>query len=90
MNSVVLIGRLAKDPDLRYTQNGKAVANFTIAVNKIYKQQGDNSADFINCVTWNKTAENLAQHQRKGNLIAVHGSIQTRSYQNNEGNRGTS
>lgn len=87
MNKTILIGRLTKDPELRYTPNGIAVANFTIAVNRPFAKEGDQQADFINCVVWRKPAENLANYQRKGNLIAVDGRIQTRSYENNEGQR---
>jgi single-strand DNA-binding protein len=80
MNKVLLIGRLTKQAELRYTPNGKAVASFTVAV-----QRNKEEADFINCVAWNKTAENLANYTSKGSLIGVEGSIQTRSYKNNEG-----
>ena len=88
MNRTVLVGRLTKDPELRYTPNGVAVANFTIAVNRPFQnQQGENEADFINCVVWRKAAENLANYQKKGNLIGVDGRIQTRSFENQEGKR---
>lgn len=87
LNRVVLVGRLTRDVDLRYTPGGgKAVANFNIAVNRPFtNQNGEREADFINCVIWGKPAENLANYQKKGNLIGVDGRIQTRSYQNNEG-----
>jgi single-strand DNA-binding protein len=88
MNRVVLVGRLTKDPDLRYTPNGVAVANFTVAVNRPFSnQQGNREADFINCVVWRKPAENLANYMKKGSLIGVDGRIQTRSFDNQEGNR---
>ena len=88
MNRTVLVGRLTKDPELRYTPNGVAVANFTIAVNRPFQnQQGENEADFINCVVWRKAAENLANYQKKGNRIGVDGRIQTRSFENQEGKR---
>ena len=88
MNRVVLAGRLTKDPELRYTPNGNAVANFTIAINRPYRnQQGEQEADFINCVAWRKQAENLANYMRKGSLVGVDGRIQTRSYENQEGRR---
>lgn len=88
MNRVVLAGRLTKDPELRYTPNGIAVANFTIAINRPFRnQQGEQEADFINCVTWRKQAENLANYMRKGSLIGVDGRVQTRSYDNQEGRR---
>ncbi|MBB6454440.1 single-strand DNA-binding protein [Salirhabdus euzebyi] len=88
MNRVVLVGRLTKDPDLRYTPNGVAVANFTVAVNRPFSnQQGDREADFINCVVWRRAAENLANFMKKGSLIGVDGRIQTRSFDNQEGKR---
>jgi single-strand DNA-binding protein len=80
MNKVLLIGRLTRDAELRYTPSGKAVASFTVAV-----QRNKEEADFINCVAWNKVAENLANYTSKGSLVGVEGSIQTRSYKNNEG-----
>ena len=88
LNRVVLVGRLTRDPELRYTPNGVAVANFTVAVNRPFRnQQGEQEADFINCVTWRKQSENLANYMRKGSLIGVDGRIQTRSYENQEGRR---
>ena len=88
LNRVVLVGRLTKDPELRYTPSGVAVANFTIAVNRPFSnQQGDREADFINCVVWRKPAENTANFLRKGSLAGVDGRVQTRSYDNNEGRR---
>jgi len=88
LNRVVLVGRLTKDPDLRYTANGTAVANFTVAVNRPFSnQQGDREADFINCVIWRKPAESLANYMSKGSLIGVDGRIQTRSYDGQDGKR---
>ncbi|SHN33236.1 MULTISPECIES: single-stranded DNA-binding protein [Gracilibacillus] len=88
LNRVVLVGRLTKDPDLRYTPNGVAVANFTVACNRPFSnQQGEREADFINCVTWRRQAENLANYMGKGSLIGVDGRIQTRSFDNQEGQR---
>lgn len=88
LNTVALVGRLANDPDLRYTPNGKAVANFRLAVQRTYKDQnGDYQADFLNCVIWNKPAENLAQYMNKGSQVGVTGSLQSRSYENNQGQR---
>jgi len=88
INNVTLVGRLTKDPELRYTPNGIAVANFTLAVNRQFKSQsGESEADFINCVVWKKPAENLAQYMGKGGLIGVIGRVQTRSYDNQEGKR---
>lgn len=86
INRVVLVGRLTRDPELRYTPNGVAVANFNIAVNRPYTDDnGERAADFINCVVWRKPAENLASYMKKGNLIAVEGRIQTRTYESDEG-----
>lgn len=88
INRVVLIGRLTKDPELRYTPTGTPVTNFTLAVNrKFTNQQGKREADFINIVTWKGLAENVANYMKKGRLVAVEGRIQTRNYDNNEGKR---
>ncbi|QAS54835.1 single-stranded DNA-binding protein [Halobacillus litoralis] len=88
LNRVVLAGRLTKDPELRYTPNGVAVANFTIAVNRPFSNNdGDRDADFINCVVWRRAAENLANFMSKGSLVGVDGRLQTRSFDNQEGKR---
>ncbi|RWZ54717.1 single-stranded DNA-binding protein [Halobacillus fulvus] len=88
LNRVVLVGRLTKDPDLRYTPNGVAVANFTIAVNRPFSSNsGDRDADFINCVVWRRAAENLANFMNKGSLVGVDGRLQSRSFDNQEGKR---
>ena len=87
LNRVVLVGRLTKDPDLRYTPSGIAVANFTIAVNRPFKNNGEQEADFINGVVWRKPAENLANYMSKGSLIGVDGRLQSRSFDNQEGKR---
>ncbi|MBR8698599.1 single-stranded DNA-binding protein [Enterococcus gallinarum] len=88
INNVVLVGRLTKDPDLRYTANGTGVASFTLAVNRNFtNQSGEREADFINCVIWRKPAETLANYARKGTLLGVTGRIQTRSYDNQQGQR---
>ena len=88
INNVVLVGRLTKDPDLRYTASGTAVATFTLAVNRNFtNQSGNREADFINCVIWRKSAETLANYARKGTLLGVTGRIQTRSYDNQHGLR---
>ena len=80
INNVVLVGRLTKDADLKYTQNGTAAATFTLAVNRNFtSQNGEREADFINCVIWRKSAENLANWGKKGALIGVTGRIQTTS-----------
>lgn len=88
INTVTLVGRLTKDVDLRYTHSGKAAGNFTLAVNRPFKNaQGEQEADFINCTCWGKQAENLANYMRKGSQVGVVGRIQTRNYENNEGKR---
>ena len=88
LNRVVLVGRLTKDPELRYTPNGVPVATFTLAVNRTYtNQQGEREADFINCVVWRKPAENVANFLKKGSLAGVDGRIQTRSYEGQDGRR---
>ncbi|KRL01651.1 single-stranded DNA-binding protein [Liquorilactobacillus capillatus] len=88
INRAILVGRLTRDPDLRYTANGVAVATFTVAVNRQFtNQQGEREADFINCVIWRKSAENFANFTHKGSLVGVDGRIQTRSYENQQGNR---
>lgn len=88
INNVVLVGRLTKDVDLRYTANGTGVATFTLAVNRNFtNQDGNRDADFINCVIWRKSAETLANYAKKGTLLGVTGRIQTRSYENQQGQR---
>ncbi|MGG2842301.1 single-stranded DNA-binding protein [Listeria monocytogenes] len=88
MNRVILVGRLTKDPDLRYTPAGAAVATFTLAVNRTFtNQQGEREADFINCVVWRKPAENVANFLKKGSLTGVDGRVQTRNYEGNDGKR---
>ena len=88
INNVVLVGRLTKDAELRYTPNQVAVATFTLAVNRRFKEQnGEREADFINCVIWQKSAENLANWCKKGSLIGITGRIQTRNYENQQGQR---
>lgn len=82
LNKVVLIGRLTKNPDLRYTQSGIAVARFTLAVDRGFKNQdGEKQADFIPITVWRTQAENCAKHLQKGGLVAVAGRIQTGSYE---------
>lgn len=88
INNVTLVGRLTKDPELRYTPNGAANCSFTLAVNRSFTNQaGEKEADFINCVAWKKSAENLANYQRKGNQIGVVGRVQTRNYEGQDGKR---
>lgn len=87
LNRAILVGRLTRDPELRYTSNGGvAVVRFTVAVNrKFTNQQGEREADFINIVAWRTLAENCGNYLRKGSLVAIEGRIQTRSYENQEG-----
>lgn len=85
MNAVVLIGRTTRDIDLRRTGNGTAVASFTLAVNRDFKTQDGQEADFIQCVAWKKTAELLNQYVHKGDKIALNGSIRTRNYEDSHG-----
>lgn len=82
LNNVVLVGRLTKDPDLRKTQNNKSCLSFCLAVDRKFKNEnGERSADFINCVAWNQQADYLANYAAKGDIVGVEGSIQTRSYE---------
>ena len=88
MNHCVLMGRLTKDPELRMTNNQLPVATFTIAIDRKFKDaSGNKQVDFINCVAWRKTAELISQHFTKGRMIAVIGSIQVRSWDDNDGNK---
>jgi single-strand DNA-binding protein len=88
MNSVLLVGRLCKDPEIKRTNSDIAVCQFTLAVNRKYRSAaGSTEADFINCVAWREQAENLGKYMRKGSLIGVEGSIQTRNYTDNNGTK---
>ena len=88
INNVSLTGRLTRDVDLRYTQSGTAVGTFTLAVDRQFTNaQGQRETDFINCVIWRKSAENFANFTHKGSLVGVEGHIQTRTYDNNAGQR---
>lgn len=88
MNKVLLVGRLAQQPELRYTQNGVAVARFTVAVNRPYTNpQGERDADFIDVVVWRAQAENCANYLAKGRLVGVEGRLQIRSYETAEGQK---
>lgn len=88
LNRVILIGRLTRDPELRYTPAGVAVTQFTLAVDRPFTaQNGEREADFIPIVTWRQLAETCANYLRKGRLTAVEGRIQVRNYENNEGKR---
>ncbi|RIN79460.1 single-stranded DNA-binding protein [Mammaliicoccus sciuri] len=88
INSVALVGRLTKNPEIRITPSGVQVATFTLAVNRTFtNQQGEREADFINCVVFRKTAENVNQYLSKGKLAGVDGRLQSRSYENKEGQK---
>ena len=88
LNSTCLVGRMTKDAELRYTPNNQAVATFSLAVNRNFKSQnGERETDFINCVIWRQQAENLANWAKKGALIGITGRIQTRNYENQQGQR---
>lgn len=88
INRVILIGRLTKDPELKYTSSGAAVGSFNLAVNRQFTNaNGDREADFINCVIWRKQAENFANFTHKGSLVGIDGRLQTRNYENKQGQR---
>lgn len=88
MNRIVLVGRLAQEPELRYTQTGIAVTHFTVAVNRPFlNQQGEREADFIDIVVWRNQAENCANYLSKGRLVGVDGRLQIRSYETADGQR---
>lgn len=87
LNRVILIGRLTKDPEMRYTPSGVAVTQFTLACDRPFANNGEKETDFIPIVTWRQLAETCANYLRKGRLCAVEGRIQIRNYENNEGRR---
>lgn len=88
LNRVVLVGRLTRDPELRVSQSNVAVATFNLAVNRPFtSQNGERGADFINCVVFRKQAENVNQYVKKGSLVGIDGRIQTRNYENKDGQR---
>jgi single-strand DNA-binding protein len=88
MNHIVLIGRLTRDPELRYTPNGVAVANFDLAVDRrTTNQQGERETDFIRIVVWQKQAEHCANYLKKGRLVGVEGRLQIRSYETQDGQK---
>ena len=87
LNKVILIGRFTRDPELRSTPQGTSTCSFSLAVDRNYQSaSGERQADFINCVAWRQTAEFISKYFQKGNMICVEGSIQTRSWKDNEGN----
>ena len=88
LNRIILIGRLTRDPELRFTPNGKAVCSFTLAVDRPFAgADGSREADFINIVVWNKPAESCAQYLSKGKMAAVDGRLQIRAYDDSKGER---
>lgn len=89
LNKVILVGRLTRDPEIRYTTSNRAVAQFTVAIDRPFTNQasGQREADFINVVAWDKIGENVGKYLTKGRLCAVEGRMQTRSYENNEGRK---
>ena len=87
LNIVALMGRLVADPELRHTPNGIATCSFRIAVDRSYSKDGERKADFIDIVAWRQTAEFVCKYFHKGNLIAVDGSIQTRTYEDKTGSK---
>ncbi|MBQ8002433.1 MAG: single-stranded DNA-binding protein [Clostridia bacterium] len=87
LNKVILIGRFTRDPELRSTPQGTSTCSFSLAVDRNYQSaSGERQADFINCVAWRQTAEFISKYFQKGNMVCVEGSIQTRSWKDNEGN----
>ena len=90
LNTVILMGRLTADPELRTTNNNLSVLSFSVAVDRNYQAQGqERQADFINCVAWRQNADFISKYFRKGQMIAIEGSIQTRSYEDKNGNKRT-
>ena len=87
LNRALLVGRLTRDPELRRTGSGKAVTSFNLAVERNFKKENEQDADFINCVCWGKIAENTERYCSKGSMVSVDGRIQTRSYENNQGQK---
>lgn len=87
MNKVILMGRLTRDPEMRQTQNGVAVCSFSIAVNRRFAKEGQQTADFINCTAWRQQAEFICKYFQKGAMISVVGNLQSRSWENQEGKR---
>lgn len=88
LNRIILIGRLTRDPELRYTPQGVPVASFSLAVDRPFaNQQGQREADFIDCVAWRKLGETVGNHLTKGRLVAVEGRLQIRSYEAQDGTK---
>ena len=85
LNRTILIGRITRDPEVKKTQSGVSVVSFTLAVNRTYKKEGEQDADFINCVAWRNQADFLGNYITKGALLGVEGRIQTRNYEDQTG-----
>lgn len=90
INRVVLVGRMTRDPELRRTSSGAAVTSFSLAINRNYQSaSGEQQTDFINCVVWNKVAENVERYCSKGSLVGIEGRIQSRQYDTQDGTKRT-
>ena len=89
MNNIMLLGRLTKDPEVRYTQSGACVAQFTLAVDRPYTKDGSREADFIPCIAWGKTSETVGNYVHKGQRLLVEGRLQIRPYTDKNGNKRT-
>lgn len=87
MNKVILMGRFTRDPEVRYTDSGTSIARFTLAVDRRFKQDGGQSADFISCIAFSKTAEFIEKYFHQGSKIVIEGRIQTGSYTNKDGQK---
>lgn len=87
LNRTALVGRMTRDPELRRTGNGTAVTSFTLAVNRNFTSNGGQEADFIPCTVWNKVAENVEHYCSKGSLVSVDGRLQSRTYDNAQGQK---
>ena len=90
LNHIVLMGRMVKDPELKQTQSGVSVCNFTIAVDRDYKNGDEKVADFVDCVVWRNSADFVSKYMKKGRMVVVSGSLQSRKWQDKEGNNRTS
>lgn len=89
LNTAILMGRLTADPELKTTQSGLSVTSFCVAVDRRYQKDGEKQADFLNVTAWRQTAEFICKYFKKGQMIAVQGSIQTRNYEDKNGNKRT-
>ena len=89
LNTAIIMGRICSDPELRTTTSGLSVTSFTVAVDRAYKKDDEKQTDFINCVAWRGTADFVTRYFKKGQMIAVQGSIQTRNYEDKNGNKRT-